>query len=212
MLRNIGCRSFIHPPSSQETPYAFKFLHQEMGPESIQRFLLRSIEKRRCPSRLFLVTLKEPSPTRIAVQVPGRHSVEPLHPSLQPAVVGIDVVDMENPLLHSDARLDVQGYLAIQLRMQLRRADVSTSQRTRRTATQTIDQLAAEAKDLCLAPPGIALSPITVRQADDDISHREFRSLYSTKTRSDIRGKGCPEFFSLTPAATSCSSRASPRI
>ena len=41
------------------------------------------------------MTLKEPSPTQIA----ARHSVEPLHPSLQPAVVGIDVLDMENPLL-----------------------------------------------------------------------------------------------------------------
>ncbi len=53
------------------------------------------------------MALNKPSPPQIAVQVPGRHLVEPLPPSLQLALVGIDVLDLGNPLLHSDPRLDV---------------------------------------------------------------------------------------------------------
>ena len=48
-------------------------------------------------------------PTQIAIQIPSGHSFKSLHPSLQPAVVGIDVLDMENPLLHSDASLDIHS-------------------------------------------------------------------------------------------------------
>ena len=53
--------------------------------------------------------LVEPPPTQIAIQIPSGHSIESLQPSLPPAVVGIDVLDMENPFLHPDARLDIHG-------------------------------------------------------------------------------------------------------
>lgn len=53
--------------------------------------------------------LVEPPPTQIALQIPSGHSIESLHPSLQPAVVGIDVLNMENPFLHPDASLDIHG-------------------------------------------------------------------------------------------------------
>ncbi len=55
--------------------------------------------------------LVEPPPTQIAIQIPSGHSIESLHPSLQPAVVGIDVLDMENPFLHPDASLDIHGLM-----------------------------------------------------------------------------------------------------
>src|SRR5450759_2795072 len=53
--------------------------------------------------------LVEPSPTQIAIQIPSGHTFESLQPSLQPAVVGIDVLDMENPFLHPDTSLDIHG-------------------------------------------------------------------------------------------------------
>ena len=58
------------------------------------------------------MTLKETPPPQITVQVPGRHSIEPPHPPLQSAVVGVDVLDMENLLLHPDTCLDIQGLVS----------------------------------------------------------------------------------------------------
>ena len=53
------------------------------------------------------MTLKEAAPAEIVLQVLSGDAVEVAHPSLQAAVVGIDVLDVEDAVQHSQSLLHV---------------------------------------------------------------------------------------------------------
>src|SRR3954469_7170447 len=51
--------------------------------------------------------LQGPSPAEIVRQVARRDAVEAAHPALQPAVVGVHVLDVEGAVAHPDAGGDI---------------------------------------------------------------------------------------------------------
>ena len=53
------------------------------------------------------MTLKEAAPAEIVLQVLSGDAVEASHPSLQAAVVGIDVLDVEDAVQHPRSLLHV---------------------------------------------------------------------------------------------------------
>src|ERR687884_464117 len=56
--------------------------------------------------------LQGPSPAEIVRQVARRDAVEAAHPALQPAVVGVHVLDVEGALAHPDAGREVERLVA----------------------------------------------------------------------------------------------------
>src|SRR3954471_4332433 len=56
--------------------------------------------------------LQGPSPAEIVRQVARRDAVEAAHPALQPAVVGVHVLDVEGAVAHPDAGGDIDRLVA----------------------------------------------------------------------------------------------------
>lgn len=53
------------------------------------------------------IAFEEAAPAEVVLKVFGRHAVEATHPGFQADVMGIDVLDVEDPIHHPDALLHI---------------------------------------------------------------------------------------------------------
>ena len=77
------------------------------------RYLLlpHGMDQERLRSQRILLLFKQPAPAEVVWQVFGGDAVKAKHPLLQPRVVGIDVLDMEDVLLDPDTCGEVDGFV-----------------------------------------------------------------------------------------------------